>query len=274
MFKPSLLEMDTSHRERWRDEERDTNSSVRKDRWRDGEKEFSETRRVDRWADNLSNRRYGEARRAPSERWSDSSHRDSNYEQRRESKWNTRWGPDDKETEVIRDKWTDSGRDKELPADKGLPHPNQAKDEKEGDHYRPWRPSSMQGRGREPAHNQSPIPNKQSTFSYGRGRGENASIFSLGRGRYNPGGSAINNNSGYSQTVGNVPEKLDIGHGESSPFRYSRTKLIDIYRITDLKSYQKVIEELQVPTLTQEDPLEPLALCTPNTDEMVTLVNN
>ncbi|GLT92141.1 hypothetical protein SLE2022_099940 [Rubroshorea leprosula] len=90
VFRPSsLLDMETGCRDRWRDEERDTYSFMHKDRWRDGDKELSDTRRVDRWTDNLSTRHSGEARRAPSERWTDFGNRDSNYDQRRESKWNT-----------------------------------------------------------------------------------------------------------------------------------------------------------------------------------------
>ncbi|KAL0360690.1 UNVERIFIED_CONTAM: protein ESSENTIAL FOR POTEXVIRUS ACCUMULATION 1 [Sesamum radiatum] len=45
VFRPSVLDMESGRRDRWRDEERDTNSSVRKDRWREGEREHSDNRR-------------------------------------------------------------------------------------------------------------------------------------------------------------------------------------------------------------------------------------
>ncbi|KAJ6728907.1 DEOXYURIDINE 5'-TRIPHOSPHATE NUCLEOTIDOHYDROLASE [Salix viminalis] len=54
VFRPSLLDMETGRRDRWRDEERDTKSSLRKDRWRDGDKELGDSRRMDRWPENSS----------------------------------------------------------------------------------------------------------------------------------------------------------------------------------------------------------------------------
>ncbi|XVF63886.1 hypothetical protein PTKIN_Ptkin09bG0121900 [Pterospermum kingtungense] len=274
VFRPSLLDMETGRRDRWRDEERDTHSLVRKDHWRDGDKEPSDTRRMDRWVDNLSSRHYGESRRAPSERWADSGNSDSNYDQRRESKWNTRWGPDDKTTESSRDKWIDSGRDGDMLLEKGLSHlSSHGKDEKEGDHYRPWRSTSSQNRGRgEPHHHQTLAPSKQvPTFSYGRGRGEShPSTFSAGRGRGSSGGNSGASIPSHRQSLGN--DKGEMDHGEQSPLRYSRTKLLDLYRRTDTRIYKELLEELLlVPSLTQNEALEPLALCAPNSDEMVVL---
>ncbi|XWS25746.1 hypothetical protein CRYUN_Cryun27aG0094200 [Craigia yunnanensis] len=276
VFRPSLLDMETDRRDRWRDEERDIHSSVRKDHWRDGDKEPSDTHRIDRWADNLPSGHYGELRRAPSERWTDSGNRDSNYDQRRESKWNTRWGPDDKTTESSRDKRTDSGRDGDMPLHKGLSHLSyRGKDEREGGHYRPWRSTSSQSRGRgEPPHHQTLAPSKQvPTFSYGQGRGENhRPTFSASRG----GGSSAGNSGAsipsHRQSLGTKSDKGEIDHGESSPLRYGRTNLLDLYRRTDMSIYQELLEELLlVPSLTQDEPLEPLALCAPNSDEMVVL---
>ncbi|XP_022772767.1 uncharacterized protein LOC111315363 isoform X2 [Durio zibethinus] len=275
VFRPSLLDMETGRRDRWRDEERDTHSSVRKDHWRDGDKEPSDTRRMDRWTDNLPSRHYGEARRAPSERWTDSGNRDSNYDQRRESKWNTRWGPDDKTTESLHDKWTDSGRDGDMPLDKGLSHLSRhGKDEREGDHYRPWRSASFQNRGSGEPQHQTLTPSKQVlTFSYGQGRGENhPSTFSAGRGRGSSGGNSGASIPTHRQSLGPISDKGEIDHGEPSLLRYSRTKLLDIYRTTDMRIYQNLLEELVlVPSLTQDEALEPLALCAPYSDEMVVL---
>ncbi|XP_028109042.1 uncharacterized protein LOC114307823 [Camellia sinensis] len=274
VFRPTVLDMDSGRRDRWRDEERETtNSSIRRDRWREGDKESGDTRKVDRWMDGTSARQFGEARRAPSERWTDLSNRETNYDQRRESKWNTRWGPDNKEADSLRDKWMDSGKDADMPVDKGFSHlTHHAKDEIEGDHYRPWRSNTL-NRGRvEPPHHQTPTPNKQgSTFAYGRGRGENPlPTFSHGRGRVGPGGSSMN--TIHSQSFGTLSEKGEIGHGEPSPLRYSRTKLLDVYRINDTGSCQKFLDGIvPVPSLTQEKPLGPLAFCAPTSDELVIL---
>ncbi|KAM5564855.1 protein ESSENTIAL FOR POTEXVIRUS ACCUMULATION 1 [Rosa sericea] len=271
VFRPSLLDMETGgRRERWRDEERDTNSAVRKDRWRDGDKELNDTRRMDRRTENAPAKHFGEARRAPSERWTESSNRESNYEQRRESKWNSRWGPDNKEAEGLRDKWADSGRDGSM-QDKSLSNVgNQGKEEKDGDHYRPWRSNSSQIRGRgEPSHNQTPAVNK---YIPSRGRGENTPpTFSVGRGRVSPGGSFMNSVPTISQSVG-ISDKVEIEHGEPYPFRYSRIKLLDVYRTADMRLSRKLVDGfIDVTSLTLEEPLEPLALCAPNSEEMALL---
>ena len=83
-------------------------------------KDLGDARRVDRWTENLSTRPFGETRRGTSDRWNDSSNRETNFDQRRESKWNTRWGPDDKESEGLREKWSDSVKEGDLHLDKGL----------------------------------------------------------------------------------------------------------------------------------------------------------
>ncbi|CAL0332670.1 unnamed protein product [Lupinus luteus] len=272
VFRPSMLDSESGRRDRWRDEERDTKSSIRKDRWRDGgDKDLGDARRVDRWTDNLPAKNFGEARRGPSDRRHESGNKETNFDQRRESKWNSRWGPDDKEPEGLREKGNDSGRDSDG-HDKGLSHiSNHVKDEKEGDHFRPWRPSFSQGRGRaEPTHAPNTTPIKQgSTFAYGRGRGENTPpAFTLGHGRVGSGGSSMNN----SKYSGTVLDQVDTEHGDPCAFRYSRTKLLDVYRLTDMGTDRKlVVDFVQVPNLTQDEPLEPLALSVPNSEELSVL---
>nr|XP_048331467.1 protein ESSENTIAL FOR POTEXVIRUS ACCUMULATION 1 isoform X2 [Ziziphus jujuba var. spinosa] len=276
VFRPSLMDMEAGRRDRWRDEERDTNSSIRKDRWRDGDKDLGDNRRVDRRTENSSARHFGEARRVPSERWTDSGNKDSGYEQRRESKWNTRWGPDDKESESLREKWTDSGKDGNMHLDKGSSHvAHHGKDEKEGEHYRPWRSNSIQNRGRgESLHNQTVMSNKQIPgYSYNRGRGENTpSTFYPGRGRITSGGGTVSSISTHSQSLGILSDKIESVHVEPHQLRYSRTKLLDVYRVADMKSFQKLVDGfVDVPSLTLEEPVEPLALCVPNPEEMAVL---
>ncbi|XP_043709256.1 protein ESSENTIAL FOR POTEXVIRUS ACCUMULATION 1-like isoform X2 [Telopea speciosissima] len=272
VFQPSFLDTESGRQDRWRDEERDTNSSLRKDRWREGDKELGDARKMDRWMENPSIRHSGEARRVPSERWTDSNNKESNYEQRRESKWTTRWGPEDKESESWREKWLDSSRDGEVPRDKGLTHlNNHGKEDREGDYYRPWR-SNSQNRGRGEPHHQTLTPNKQTpTSGYSRGRGENTPpTFCIVRGRVSYGGSSVNSTSTYSHSLGTVSDKGESAHGEPSPLNYSRTKLLDIYRTTDLISYGKPLD-VEGSSLTQEEPLEPLALSAPTPEELVIL---
>ena len=264
--------METGRRDRWRDEERDTNSSsVRKDRWRDGDKELGDTRRTDRRTEN-SSRHYGEQRRVPSERWTDSSNKDSNFEQRRESKWNTRWGPDDKEAESLREKWIDSGKDSNSSLDKRPPLvANHGKDEREADSFRPWRSSAAQGRGRgDPSNNQTPLSKQSPAHSYNRGRGENTSYtFSVGRGRGSS-GSSVNNAYSHPHSLGNFSDKDETGHGDPHQLRYARTKLLNLYRSSDLRLNRRLGDGfVEVPSLTMDEPVEPLALCPPNSEEMV-----
>ncbi|KAI3440069.1 GYF domain-containing protein [Psidium guajava] len=267
VFRPSLLDMETGRRDRWRDEERDTNSSIRKDRWRDFDRELGDARKMERWENTA--RSFGELRRAPSGRWADSGSKDNNsHEQRRDSKWSTHWGPDDKGTDGSREKWMDSGKNGDVPSKGLVPLGNNRKDE---DHIRPWRPSSLQGRSRgEPPHHQIPINRHVPAFPYGRGSGENdQATFSLGQAKNSSLGSSFDR---MMPTVVTDSEKGDYVHEESAALRYSRTKLLDIYRMTDVSSLQNIGPGFTlVPSLTQEEVSEPLALCSPNPEEMVVL---
>ncbi|KAI3761198.1 hypothetical protein L1987_51609 [Smallanthus sonchifolius] len=277
VFRPSVLDS----RERWRDEERETGTFVRKDRWREGDKEVGvgDNRKVDRWGDNSSGKHYGESRHAPSEKWGDSGNKDAAYGkhygesrhaqsekwgdsgnkdanhdqiQRRESKWNTRWGPDDKETDVMHEH--------------DIPH------EREADHPRPWRSNSALNRGRvDSPHQQSPGLNKPTPmFSHGRGRGESYNpTFSVGRGRGAHVGSPMNSGPTNLQSFADVGDK---GHDEMSSVRYSRTKLLDVYRITVMKAGGMMLDGVMpVSSLTQEEALEPLALTSPTSEELFIL---
>ncbi|KAJ0441689.1 putative GYF domain-containing protein [Helianthus annuus] len=253
VFRPSVLD----NREKWRDEERETSNFVRKDRWREGENEVGggDNRKVDRWADNSSGKHYGDSRHTPSDKWGDSGNKDANHDQvqRRESKWNTRWGPDDKETDVM--------------------HEHDTPRERDPDHPRPWRSNSALNRARvDPPHQQSPALNKPTPmFSHGRGRGEHYNpTFSVGRGRGAPVGGPMNNSSTNLQSFADVGDK---GHDDMSPMRYSRTKLLDVYRITDMKAGGVMLDGVvPVPSLTQEEVLEPLALTSPTPEELVRFI--
>ncbi|XP_042008540.1 protein ESSENTIAL FOR POTEXVIRUS ACCUMULATION 1-like [Salvia splendens] len=270
VFRPSIRDMESGRHEHWRDEERDTNSSVRKDRWREGERELPGNRRVDRWVDS-SGKQYGEVRHTPVERWADPANKEG-HNQRRENKWNTRWGPDDKEVDAAREKWGGSSKENDIILDKGSSQPRaHAKEEGDGDNFRRWRPNPSYSRGRADPHHQASPPNKQvPVFSHGRGRGENhAPTFSIGRGKINSIGSSISHLAG---THVPVLEKDDSVNGESHALKYSRAKLTDIYRSVDMRSCTKFLEGfIHVPSLTQEEYVEPIAFCAPTPEELVIL---
>ncbi|XP_027904590.1 uncharacterized protein LOC114164211 isoform X2 [Vigna unguiculata] len=270
VFRPSVLDSESGHRDRWRDEERDTksSSSLHKDRWRNGNKDVIDTRRMDRWTENPSTGHFGEAHRGTSDRWNDSANKDTNFEQRRESKWNTRWGPDDKESEGPREKWSDPGKDGDLHVGKSLSNISYlVKDEKE-DHYRPWRPNASQSHD-----HQNVMPNKQvSALSYGWGRGEHTPpVIAFGRARFGSGGNSINSTYMHSQYPETLLDKVESEHGEAHCFRYNRTNLLDVYRVADMHTHRKLVEFVQIPSITQDEPLEPLGFCAPNSEELSVL---
>ncbi|KAI4366381.1 hypothetical protein MLD38_022266 [Melastoma candidum] len=262
VFRPSPLDTDGNRRSRWRNEEKDTNSAVRKDRWRDGERDLGDTRRIDRW--DSSAKQPGEQRRAPAGRWTDSAGRDSNFELRRESKWNSHWGPDDKGPDGSQEK-LDSGKNGDIFISKGsAPVGNHKKDEEQ---VRPWRPSFTQGRARGDIPHQHNSTNKFiPSFSFGRASAETDIAKSpTGHGKAAFGGTSF----------GRLMQGLEKGaddHGDSSNLRYNRMKLLDIYRGINSRPVGDLeVGLVQVPPLTQEDSSEPLAFLAPNSEELVVL---
>ncbi|KAL9269656.1 ESSENTIAL FOR POTEXVIRUS ACCUMULATION 1-like protein, partial [Drosera capensis] len=81
VYRPSFLDSESGRRDRWREEERDTNSSIRNDRWRDGDKKF-DNKRMDRTVEPFSAGRFGEARHPSSDRGTEPD-KDTNHDQRR-----------------------------------------------------------------------------------------------------------------------------------------------------------------------------------------------
>jgi PERQ amino acid-rich with GYF domain-containing protein len=54
--------------------------------------------------------------------------------------------------------------------------------------------------------------------------------------------------------------------------RYSRIKLFEIYRTTDIRNFVMPIDDIdndEISSLWQEDPMDPLALIAPNAEEVV-----
>ncbi|GER37582.1 GYF domain-containing protein [Striga asiatica] len=171
-------------------------------------------------------------------------------------KWNTQWGHNDKVTDG---KSGYSGnKDDSVFIDKGPTHftPTHGKNEKDGvDHYRPWRPSS----------------------TYSRGKGENPPlVMSYGRGRVGSGGNSVTHTANHLQPRGTlVAKKGETGYGDSGCLllSYNRTELIDLYKGTDMIGYgSKCLDcVVSVPSLTQNEPAEPLAFCEPTPEELAIL---
>lgn len=261
-----------TRRDRWREDERESSLLGRRDRWKEGG-DATDARRADRWAENLSTPRDPvESRRAPpSERRSDPANRETNYEGRRDSKWNTRWGPEDKEKETRREKRSEFEKEGEGYRDRQHINSSRNENEREADASSRdrWRPHSITARSKGEMPPLSITPPKTAPgFGTGRGRGDSTpSGFSVGRGRANfPGSGPLH---GSFPSIGSPPsvDRGDAGAG----FRYPRAKLLDIYRKCSSSFSNRKLPEgfIEVPQLTQAEPFEPLAFFTPDMDEEV-----
>lgn len=259
-----------TRRDRWREDERESSLLGRRDRWKEGG-DATDARRADRWAENLSTPRDPvESRRAPpSERRSDPANRETNYEGRRDSKWNTRWGPEDKEKETRREKRSEFEKEGEGYRDRQHINSSRNENEREADASSRdrWRPHSITARSKGEMPPLSITPPKTAPgFGTGRGRGDSTpSGFSVGRGRANfPGSGPLH---GSFPSIGSPPsvDRGDAGAG----FRYPRAKLLDIYRKCSSSFSNRKLPEgfIEVPQLTQAEPFEPLAFFTPDMDE-------
>ncbi|XP_020575524.1 uncharacterized protein LOC110021378 isoform X2 [Phalaenopsis equestris] len=234
VYKRALHDSETGCQDRWRDEERETNSFIHRDQ------------RGERWLG--SSFRHSAERRNLSERWSESGNRESSFDQRRETKWTTRWGPVGKISQC------GYGRD----ADKvGEASP------------RPWRSNSSMAREKaESSSQQSFTPHKQIHTGCGRGKGESSAPLS-------PSHHGSFNSSNANSMTSRPPQLRSFSAKSglqtiSSHLRYSRMKLLDIYKMIDIRSHRVFVDGIiDVPSLTRSEPLEPLALSAPTIEELL-----
>ncbi|KAL3676449.1 hypothetical protein R1sor_026397 [Riccia sorocarpa] len=280
---------DNSRRDRWREEERENSTATRRDRWKEGERENAETRRGERWAESNAGREASEIRRLPSDRWNDTANRETSFEARRDSKWSSRWGPEDKDKDFRREKWSepekegDSHRDRQ-PLNHSVNPVNTRECERESDagsRDRAWRPHSFMSRGRGEAPPSAAPPKFAPGFGVGRGRGDGPNVgFAAGRGRANFSGSGLLHGPPAGSPIGAPPgaDKWDSSQGKAggfqdSAFRYPRGKLLDVYRkIGNSPAFSKFPDGFaEVPQLTQPEVLEPLAFFPPDMEEEVIL---
>ncbi|KAM0848861.1 hypothetical protein ACQ4PT_054077 [Festuca glaucescens] len=287
VFRASVLDGETGRRDRWRDDEREPNSGPRRTRWRETDKEHGDTRKVEKWSDD-SSKFSVDGHRAPQERWGDSNNKEGNFDQRREGKWSTRWGANDKESENWRDRWGDSGKEGDASRDKGFSQfvthgkdgNNHEKDTERDDNIsRSWKSSHPVGRGQgDSSYHPSQTSRKPSSmYGYGRGKPDNEiSAFPSSRGKFTPSTGSTNiGSTGSSRPfhLGLLSDRPGGASGDRTAFRYSRMKLLDIYRttshVTDFKMPSDVCEE--VSAFLQEEMLEPLALFAPTAEEAAVL---
>ncbi|XP_057542968.1 protein ESSENTIAL FOR POTEXVIRUS ACCUMULATION 1-like isoform X2 [Amaranthus tricolor] len=242
---------------RWREEERETGLLGR----RDG-------RKTDRRVENVSIRESTDARSLPSsDRWHDSTNRNSVHEARRDSKWSSRWGPEEKEKESRLERRTYV--EKEDAHIDGQSSGSGSRDTELRDKWRP-RHRTEPTSGAPTSHRAAP------GFGVDKGKLDVRNFgFTVGRGR-SSGGSIVKPPLGStSATVLVDKNECILGKPNLSvePFRYSRAKILDIYRLQklDATSFCKPDLMEEVPLLTRVEAVEPLAFIAPDAEEEVIL---
>ncbi|KAG7598396.1 GYF-like domain superfamily [Arabidopsis suecica] len=237
---------------RWREEERETGLlGARK----------VDRRKTERRIDTVSSRDIGDNKNtAASDRWNDVNSRAAVNEPRRDNKWSSRWGPDDKEKETRCEK-VDNIKDKEEPLGESQSVVSSVRttSERDSDPRDKWRP-------RHRMESQSGGPSSYRAapgFGLDRGRAEGPNLgFTVGRGRANATGR------GSSTSL--------IGAGacaSASMFRYPRGKLLDMYRKQKPDpSLGRIPTDMEeVASISQVAFVEPLAFFAPDTEEEANL---
>lgn len=238
---------------RWLEEERETSLLGRRDRKKEVDRDV-ENRKIDRRSDNVS---------APpaSERWNDGSTRSVANEGRRDGKWSSRWGPDDKEKDTRSDKKTDAEKD-ETHAEKQT---FTGRLLSESDSRDKWRP-----RHRQESHPVGTATYRAAPgFGSEKGRVKDSNVgFAPGRGRGNPNSIPSFNRPSSAGPIGAPPV-----HGKCAKtvFRYPRGKLLDIYRQKNmtLSVDDAHLKLEEIPSITLSTSAKPLAFVAPSTLEEV-----
>ncbi|KAL8255155.1 hypothetical protein R6Q59_033376 [Mikania micrantha] len=237
---------ETESSRRWREEERETGLLGRRDRRK------IENRRADGGRDTTDARAP-----PPSERWHDAANRNPTHEARRDSKWSTRWGPDEKDKEARPEKKVDV--EKEDSHGETQPHSSITRltSERDSDSRDKWRPRHRMEASASASGSFRAAPG----FGLEKGRVDGPTTgFTVGRGR--SGGRP--SSAGSAENIDSVPGKVSAG-----VFFYPRGKLLDIYRTQKRDpSFANMPEKItQVSSITEEVAVEPLAFVAPDKDE-------
>ncbi|KAI3731401.1 hypothetical protein L1987_62589 [Smallanthus sonchifolius] len=240
---------ETESGRRWREEERETGVLGRKDR-----------RKIERRADVA--RDTPDNRVPPSDRWIDVGNRNS--------KWSSRWGPDEKEKDNRTEKRTDVEKEDAQGDTQANASGAKLVSDRDPDSRDKWRPRHrMEANSSGPSYFRA-APGFGS--DKGRAEGVNANTgFTVGRGRSIgtavrlSSASLIEKNEGI---IGKPGVSLDM-------FTYPRGKLLDIYRRQKLdSSFDKMPEKVEeIPPITQMTLVEPLAFVAPDSEEEAILID-
>nr|GMD79240.1 uncharacterized protein LOC109175542 isoform X3 [Ipomoea batatas] len=241
---------------RWREEERETGSLARRDR-----------RKPDRRAvENASAKETTENRALPtSDRWHDGGNRNAGLDARRDSKWSSRWGPEEKEKEARTEKKIDTEKE-DANSDTQTFVASRAVSERDPDARDKWRP-------RHRLEGTTAVPGSYRTapgFGIEKGRAEGSYVgFVIGRGRSST--SIQRPSSGGIGAALSESDKSVLGKPvtAANTFCYPRGKLLDIYRKQRIdSSFANVYENMEeAPPITLETVIEPLSFVVPDADE-------
>ncbi|KAK9675355.1 hypothetical protein RND81_11G002600 [Saponaria officinalis] len=237
---------------RWREEERETGLLGRRDR-----------RKTERRAETALVKDSAEARSLPSsERWHDTNNRNAAHESKRDTKWSSRWGPEEKEKEQRTDKKTDIEKE-ESHADA----PSIGSSNRDADTRDKWRPRHRMDAAAPTPYRAAPGfgPDKGKAdvptagFTVGRGRSSTTPHMKAPLGTPSGGAFLVDKNENF---LGKPSVSADS-------FRYPRAKLLDIYRVQKLDPTfsTKPIPMDEVSGVTQVASVEPLAFVAPEAVE-------
>ncbi|GMI67121.1 hypothetical protein like AT1G24300 [Hibiscus trionum] len=230
----------------WREEERETSLLGRRDRRKDDRRtDISSTMDVPENRNLLS-----------SERRQDVSSRSPGLESRRDNKWSSRWGLEEKERDSRNEKRMDAKRE-DAPSDKqALASGVRLASERENDSRDKWRP-----RHRLEVHASGSASHRSAPgFSLDRGRVERSNVgFTAGRGK--------------SQSVSVIGAHTADKNKTFNAYCYPRGKLLDIYRKQKTASnFDTLPDEIDhSSTITQKEFVEPLAFAPPDAEEEAVL---
>ncbi|GKB86219.1 GYF-like protein, partial [Tanacetum coccineum] len=241
---------ETESARRWREEERETGLLGRRER-----------RKPDRRVD--AGRETTDTRTQPfNDRWNDAGNRSSGLEVRRDGKWSSRWGPDEKEKDARTERKMDAEKEDGHGDTQAHSTTTKLLSERDPDSRDKWRP-----RHRMEANSTGPGSIRTAPgFGQEKGRAEGSYTgFTIGRGR-SSGTAARPSSAGSIGNNENAPGKPGLSAGM---FVYPRAKLLDIYRTQMLDpSFVTMTDKImQVPPLTHVTAVEPLAFVSPDKEE-------
>ncbi|KAK7336102.1 hypothetical protein VNO77_16633 [Canavalia gladiata] len=244
---------------RWREEERETSLLGRRDR-----------RKEDRRLEITST---SENRSLPSDRWHES--RGSSHDSRRENKWSSRWGPEDKEKDSRSEKRNDVEKEDGHSEKQSSGVSNRTVSERDTDSRDKWRP-----RHRLEAQTAGVATYRAAPgFGLEKGRTEGSNVrFSPGRGRANINGNLQTGRPPIGSSVGSaLMDKNKPILGKSNlgvdSYYYPRGKLLDIYRKQKVDPiFDSMPSEMEhTSPITKLGSTEPLAFVAPAAEEEAVL---